>query len=274
MLTLFALALVPSASAQATGDASAATGTATAASDTGVATDTTDTTGTDGSLDVDPEYIRYLGQLDEIAALDIGTGPQPQLWDGMVGLLDFKGNTRGTIFVGGGANPKQEQWFMPNQMHPGQLFGFEHRGWYQPGTEPQILDGIDNDWDVHGCFNQWAKYTEQPNAQLTANLDYTEGIERYHFELWQDGELVGRLLREHHQVPKTPEKFVDHWAFYDGFVFPAKVGEQLWALPAASYDTTTEFFDDLHLDNPNWDSFAQIQYRRQPGFQCFAQISF
>jgi hypothetical protein len=223
---------------------------------------------------VDPAYLVYLDALDDLWDLNVATHPQPQLWDGMVNLTDLRGNPLGTIFVGGNLPLKQESWYMPEAIDLHDSFRFQHQGVYGQGTEPQILTDLDADWQMNPCFDQWVKYTELPNAALTAHLDYEPGITRTHFEMWQDGDMVGHLLREHHEVEDMPERIVDHWAFFDQYVFPDKADAEVSVLVAdEQFETSTAFFQAMDQE-ADWLAFAQVQYRPRLGLHCITQLSF
>jgi hypothetical protein len=232
--------------------------------------------GREDEVRVDPLYLEYLEKLDEMDRLlppdDHG---QPQIWDGQVGFVDAEWSPLGTIFVGGLMPNKQELWFMPAEVDLGAAFGMVHEGAYPPGTEGQILAVEQPGWDLQPCFDMAVKYKQLPNAALTADLDYEPEIDRFHFMLVQDGAIVGRMLREYQHVTNMPEKIVDHWAFFDNYVFPSAVDEDVWVVPAEKqFATTTEFFESMNLDAAIWMGFAQVQYRQKLGYQCLAALSF
>lgn len=226
---------------------------------------------------VDPLYVQYLEQLETMdKLLPPDEGGLAQLWDGQLGFVDGDGFPLGTVFVGGLMPTKQEVWFMPLAVDPTADFGVVHEGWYPPGTEDLVLAGIQPGWDLDPCYDMRVKYKQLPDPSLTADLDYEPGIERTHFMLLQDGAIVGRLLREHHQVPNTAEIFVDHWALFADYAFPAKAGEDVWVVTTPTqYATTSAFFDSLNLeDADHWKGFAQVQYQQKLGYQCLGGLSF
>lgn len=261
--------------------------------------DTTgDTTGQDGTATdptgsgdgVDPAYLDYLDALDEAARLDpVRDGETVQLWDGEVGIfsMDDPAERIGTVFVGGGdwllEQTKEEKWFFSSALGWGEGFLLEHNGDTEDGYV-SILDNVDPNWENHPCYSQLAKYTEQPDPQLSIQWDYVDNIAHYHFDLEQFDEDTqtwvkrGDLLREWHYVPDAKRRYVDHWAFYRSYDMPSEPGDTVRVVPALDqYASTATFWGALHAIQQadvqqfgmgRYEHYTQIQSIEDEGVAC------
>ncbi|MCB9699840.1 MAG: hypothetical protein H6738_23840 [Alphaproteobacteria bacterium] len=221
---------------------------------------------------VDPAYIDYLRALQELE--DLGYAPptagHAQLWPGQIGIYTplgeiAKGSATGTF-------PSiTERWYVKQMVAPDAEFELRHEGsWPLPEQYVNIAEFNDN-WDIDPCWVMNINYKGDPNPDYTLGLVYADNIDRYTFDLVQDGVIVGRMLREYHHVEGAEERFVDHWAFADGYEAPGDVGESVLVVPAVyQYPTTTAYFADILIAAPGaWDGFAQVQYKTiDDGWNC------
>lgn len=265
----------------------------TATGDTTGGTTAEDDTATDPTANgdgVDPAYLDYLDALAEAERIDAIRGNDTvQLWDGevIVGLSDDPNDRIGTVFVGGGdwltEQTKEEKWFFSSQLGWGEPFYLLHNG-EAVGGYVNILDNVDPNWENHSCYNQLAKYTEQPNPQLTIQWNYSNNIDFFHFDMeqWdpglQDWVKRGDLFREYHYVPNTKRRYVDHWAFYETYEVPKDVGDAVRIVPSADqYMNTSAFWGALHaiqqadvqqFGEGRYSLYTQIQSVEEQGIDC------
>jgi hypothetical protein len=217
-------------------------------------------------------YLAYLDGLENLAdnpSPSVTSPLYPQVYPGMVGLRTPTATTDdlGTIFVTGAGVLMNEMWFMPSLPSPGASFAFVHHGELPADPESALPSG----WDSNPCFHMDLHYTLMPDEPKTLNLEWETDIDRYTFALVQDNAVVGRMLREHHQVPDYAEFFVDHWVFFQSYDPPDAEGETAGVgIAPIQFATTTAWWENV-LDNPPASGFwlyAQVVYGEREGSEC------
>ncbi|MBX2798395.1 MAG: hypothetical protein KTR31_12015 [Myxococcales bacterium] len=195
-------------------------------------------------------YELHVRQLDALsAAVDVGHGSDrnpsdetgrrhlvPQIDEGLVTVwggakqVGFVFAENLTPVVAGESH--MEHWFWS---HTGYLAnpatGFTLKMEDPTATADDVVDLLEQtkgaDWEATPYAAVLFDYTEQPPASMTAPMTYAGGqVTFHHFELEQDGQLVGAMLREAHLGEEAPH-FVEHWLFLEGFEMLTQEGDRL-----------------------------------------------
>jgi hypothetical protein len=209
--------------------------------DSGTTTDTGTTivAGTNPPIDLsiasgDEEYDRYTLLIMELDELLAPTGPpQKQIDTGWTVLADPLGGQLGSVWVD--LPPSEwravEHWFL-NQAADGYtgqgdfVAEFQKKqGWSKTRDE---IESYDPDWQSHAYLRMDIEY-KQPPAELNGLCYAGPVVERWSYEVRQEGVVQASLLRELHHHAKLGDTFVDFWTFQAGYDFLSVAGDTLEA---------------------------------------------
>lgn len=252
--------------------------------DTG-STDSTDTgragtgeqvllTGLDLSVPTgDDEYDRYTAAIWTMNELAQPVDGSYQILEGMAGLTDI--NTEmdaGLVYVEevptapGDFQHFVEHWFMegpPEQWFAGQelqIIAQPGKGWNDAALLLPVWNVADYTSSAYLC--QDVLYTGVPAPSSLDEFDYIDREHvpaRFEFDLVQDGQWVGSLLREQHMHDILGEVWVDFWNYGAEFdlVGEAFQKELLLELESRTGDTLTGFMPS----QPPGVQFSRVIYK-------------
>lgn len=228
----------------------------------------------------DPEYVRYLAQLDALDDLKAPERESPQIDMGMVNIVAV-----GSPAVLGEIYAAK----MPGMFPPGEVHRTEH--WFVSddtllddptrelrlvmvdetvGTRALAIDFLDDhhagDWTVDPYLPIEFHYTQGPTLDQQQNLAYVgPQVERYPFVLLQGGVEVGAMLREWHlDGGGDLHHVVEHWLFYGDaegvFSSLRDNGDEVTVAvdDTAAFVTTAGFFFAHH--DRDWVAYAKPTY--------------
>lgn len=235
----------------------------------------------------DDDYDRYAQAVWELPWLAGPGGGTAQLMEGMAGIQDTPSfDPAGIVYVEEGEVPLGaveryvEHWFLDlapqdyvgnrsvravSQWEPG-------AGWTTVmGEMPNWLSG---NYQSRAYLCQDVVYTAVPNDMDLSAFDYIDQNTvptRFHFDVTQNGQWRGSLLREQHNHAILGEIWVDFWTFVEGYELVGPEGAD-----AVDFTLVNRQAPTLNLwivDSPPAHRFARVIYKVLPGSQFQPELA-
>lgn len=214
----------------------------------------------------DSSYDLYTQNVEQIDDL-LFDNRIPEVGPGMAGVVDLPMTEapHGLVFVQADdfdAAHMIEHWFVDEPLGSwsgGEDFALQmDKELAFPPATWDVEDGVYMYMDV--------RYYDTPEEALfnSLTLGYAPSplLDGWAFDLIQDGEVVGALLREKH----ANHNWVDFWLFAPAYDRPVDAEEyvqvQAWMAQPA---TASAFFNALAPLQVNYDQFAMVKYKERNG---------